>query len=154
MKLIRNADNLGISLGKFIPEWLIGLCMRIATFMVFWPSAQTKIDGGNFLGQKLYFWNVTDSTKLLFEHEYALPIIPADLAAYLASIGEFALSLFILLGIFTRLSAAGLLIMTLVIQVFVYPGAWALHLLWAAVLIYLIKHGAGSVSLDASIEKA
>ncbi len=30
-------------------------------------------------------------------------------------------------GLFTRISALGLLTMTAVIQIFVYPGAWMTH---------------------------
>jgi hypothetical protein len=44
--------------------------------------------------------------------------------------------------------AAGLLFMTLVIQVFVEPGGWPVHLLWAGPLAYLIARGPGAVSLD------
>jgi putative oxidoreductase len=52
------------------------------------------------------------------------------------------------LGLFTRLSAAALLGMTLVIQIFVYPDAWPTHLSWAGLLLPLIALGGGSVSLD------
>ena len=52
------------------------------------------------------------------------------------------------LGLFTRFAALALLGMTLVIQVFVYPDAWPTHLSWAAVFLYLIRHGAGRASLD------
>ena len=38
--------------------------------------------------------------------------------------------------------------MTLVIQLFVYPGAYATHGTWAAVLLYLMAHGPGKLSLD------
>jgi putative oxidoreductase len=54
----------------------------------------------------------------------------------------------ILVGLATRLSAAALLVMTLTIQVFVYPGAYPTHGVWAAVLLYLMKQGAGPISLD------
>ena len=38
--------------------------------------------------------------------------------------------------------------MTLVIQTFVYPDAWPMHLTWAALLILLMARGGGAVSLD------
>ena len=57
------------------------------------------------------------------------------------------------LGFATRLSALGLLIMTAVIQVFVYPESWSVHILWAAILVYLIKHGGGKISLDHLLNK-
>jgi len=38
--------------------------------------------------------------------------------------------------------------MTAVIQVFVYPGAYPTHGVWAAVLLYLIAQGPGAISID------
>lgn len=140
-------------LGNLIPEWLINLAARVGIFMVFWGSVQTKIEGWTIAGQHLKFWNVTDSTFLLFDFEYGIPLIPSEISAYMASFGEFFLSLGILFGVLTRLSAFGLLIMTAVIQIFVYPNAWPLHLLWAALLLYLIRQGGGKLSLDGVIFK-
>ncbi|OIQ47757.1 MAG: hypothetical protein BM565_05085 [Gammaproteobacteria bacterium MedPE] len=134
-----------------IPEDIIALVARIAVGLVFWRSAQTKIDGSTILGQKWQFFNVSDSTFTLFEYEYELPIIPSDIAAYLATYGEFFLGGAIILGLFTRLSAIALLGMTLVIQIFVYPDAWPTHIMWLVPLLYLIKHGGGKASVDSLI---
>jgi len=38
--------------------------------------------------------------------------------------------------------------MTTVIEIFVYPLAWATHLQWAAMLLVLLCRGAGELSLD------
>jgi len=38
--------------------------------------------------------------------------------------------------------------MTLVIQLFVYPGAYPTHGVWAAVLRYLVARGGGVLALD------
>ena len=38
--------------------------------------------------------------------------------------------------------------MTLVIQIFVYPDAWATHLSWAGLLLPLIALGGGKLSVD------
>lgn len=131
-----------------IPEDVIALIARVAIGLVFWRSAQTKIDGSTILGQKWQFFNVSDSTFTLFEYEYELPIIPSDIAAYMATYAEFFLGGAIILGIVTRLSALGLLGMTLVIQIFVYPDAWPTHIMWLVPLLYLIKHGGGKISVD------
>ena len=45
-------------------------------------------------------------------------------------------------------SALALLAMTLVIEIFVYPDAWAIHLSWAGLLLPIICRGAGPISLD------
>jgi len=131
-----------------IPEDILALIARIAIGLVFWRSAQTKIDGSLILGQKWQFFNVSDSTFTLFEYEYELPLIPSDISAYMATYGEFFLGLAIMLGLLTRFSALGLLAMTLVIQVFVYPDAWPTHIMWLVPLLYLIKNGGGKLSLD------
>ena len=131
-----------------LPEWVVAVPVRLAVFSVYWRSVQTKITGWDVLGQHLKFWAVTDSTFTLFQYEYALPVLPYELAAYIATFAEFFLSLAILFGVFTRAGALGLLVMTAVIQVFVYPDAWNVHILWAALLLYLIRYGAGALSLD------
>jgi putative oxidoreductase len=77
-----------------------------------------------------------------------LPIIPSALAAVMATLAEHIFAVTLALGFATRLSAAALLGMTLVIQVFVYPDAWITHGLWAACFLVLIAKGPGAISLD------
>jgi len=136
-----------------LPEWLVSLVIRFAVVSVFWRSAQTKISGWELFGQNFKFWNVSDSTFLLFDYEYSVPLLPVEFAAYSATFGEFFLSLAIFVGLLTRLSAVGLLVMTAVIQFFVYPDAWNVHILWAGLLLYLIKYGGGAVSVDHLLKK-
>jgi putative oxidoreductase len=38
--------------------------------------------------------------------------------------------------------------MTAVIQIFVYPDAWTVHIVWAASLLGLIRQGGGIFALD------
>ncbi len=136
-----------------VPTWFVSLLTRFAVASLFWRSVQTKISGWGLFEQSWKFWNVSESTFLLFENEYSVPLLPVKLAAYLATFGEFFLSIAIVLGLLTRLSAVGLLIMTAVIQVFVYPDAWNIHILWAALLFYLIKYGGGTISIDYLLHK-
>jgi len=75
-------------------------------------------------------------------------LLSAELGATLAALGEHILPVLILLGLGTRLAALGLLVMTAVIQLLVYPGAYPTHGVWAAVLLYLMARGPGRVSLD------
>lgn len=153
MNILPKVDSLAKSISALIPDWLVAIVARGAIFFVFWQSVQTKLGGSSLLGQKFMFWEVTDSTLMLFEYEYDIPLLSPEFAAYLATFAEFFLSLGILLGLLTRLSAAGLLLVTIVIQLFVYPNEWTVHLLWAALLLYLIKYGPGRISLDALIKK-
>ena len=94
-------------------------------------------------------FTLKDSTWFLFEHEYALPLIPTHLAAVLATVAEHLLPALLILGLFSRVSALGLVAMTAVIQIFVYPDAWMTHGLWAAALLALIARGPGRLSVDA-----
>ena len=127
-----------IDMMSAVPEWILALAARIAVGMVFWTSARLKVDG----------FALKDSTYFLFEYEYALPLIPSDWAAVLGTIGEHVFPLMLFVGLGARFGALGLLVMTAVIQTFVYPGAWALHLLWATALLTIIIRGPGLLSLD------
>ena len=133
---------------KSIPEDVIAITARLAIASVFWRSAQTKISGWELFDQSWQFYNVSGSTLMLFQYEYDLPLINYKIAAYMATFSEFFLSLAIVVGIMTRLSALALLIMTGVIQIFVYPDAWPTHIMWAAILFYIIKYGPGKLSVD------
>lgn len=124
---------------RFVPDWLIALTCRLGIAGVFFLSARTKVDG---------VITLKEQTFTLFQYEYNLPLLPPDIAAYLATYAEHILSIALVLGIMTRLSAVGLLVMTLVIQVFVYPDAWPTHLIWAGPLLYLIGRGGGALSVD------
>ena len=114
------------------------LALRLFPAAVFWQSGRSKVEG----------FQIKDSTWFLFEQEYKLPLIPSDWAAVLATLAEHALPVLLVLGIATRLSALGLLGMTAVIQIFVYPEAWTTHGLWAACFLALIAQGPGRLSLD------
>lgn len=135
-----------------VPASLTAFVARFSIAAVFWKSGQTKIQGLSIdivEGRFEFGWpELSDTALFLFEEEYALPLISAELAAPLAAIAEHILPLFILLGLATRFSAFGLLVMTLVIQIFVYPGDYAMHGTWAAVLLYLMANGAGMFSFD------
>ena len=135
-----------------IPYSAIALLARFSIAAVFWTSAQTKVQGLviNLVdGQVQLGWpRLSESAVALFRDEYKLPLLPPELAAVLAASAEHGLALLLLLGLATRLSALGLLGMTLVIQLLVYPGAYATHGTWAALLLMLVASGPGMLSLD------
>ena len=59
----------------------------------------------------------------------------------------------LLVGLATRFSALGLLGMTAVIEIFVYPDAYPTHGVWAAVLLWLVALGPGRVSIDHALAR-
>lgn len=140
-----------------IPQSFIALLGRFSIAAVFWRSGQTKVEGfaldivqGNFT---LGWPSLSDNAVFLFKEEYQLPFIAPELGATLAAFAEHMFPILILFGLATRLSAFALLGMTAVIQLFVYPGAFPTHGVWAAVLLYLMATGGGVVSLDHWIKK-
>jgi putative oxidoreductase len=118
-----------------VPYWLLAIPLRAAVATVFWNSAVAKLAN----------W---DTTISLFTDEYALPLLPPKVAAYMAVTIELTTPVLLVFGLFTRFAALILLGMTAVIEVFVYPLAWPTHIQWAAMLLVLLCRGAGKVSLD------
>lgn len=146
--LLRHA----IALFGRIPDSLIAFVGRFSIAAVFWKSGQTKIEGlaidllsGEF---DVGVPHLSDNALFLFRDEYRLPIIPPEIAAPMAAFAEHFFPVLILLGLATRFSALALLVMTLTIQIFVYPDAYPTHGVWAAVLLYLMARGPGRISLD------
>jgi putative oxidoreductase len=122
-----------------LPPSLVLLVQRLGIAAVFFMSGRTKVDG---------FLTVNDTAFELFRTEYALPLIKPEIAAYAATYSEHLFPVLLVLGLFTRFAALGLLGMTLVIQTFVYPDAWPTHLSWAGLLLPLVAFGGGKLSLD------
>ncbi len=137
--LALHINTLFLPLARLVPDTLLALLARLAVAYTFWSSGRTKVDG---------LLSVTDTTKYLFAEEYKVPLIPPDIAAYMAAYAEHLFPILLLLGLFTRFAALSLLIMTLVIQLFVYPDAWNVHMWWAVAMLYLIRTGGGNWSLD------
>lgn len=135
-----------------IPQSLVALLARFSIAAVFWNSGQTKVSGfalNIVTGEFTLSWpHLSDTALALFQDEYKLPFFAPNVAATMAAFAEHLLPMMLLIGLGTRLSALGLLGMTFVIQVFVYPGAYATHGTWAALLLYLISQGPGVISFD------
>ena len=134
---------------------LLALLARVSIAGVFWRSGQTKVEGFAIdlvEGRFEPGWpRLAPQTVDLFRDEYALPIVPPAFAAVVATWAEHLPPLALLLGLATRLSALGLLGMTAVIQLLVYPGAWPTHGVWAVVLLMLVLRGGGAWSLDTAV---
>lgn len=130
--------RLTVPLGRIPADFLL-LIARFGIACIFFLSGRTKVDG---------FLTIKPSTYTLFQTEYRLPILPPEIAAHLATYAEHLFPLMLVLGLGTRVGALGLLGMTAVIEVFVYPDAWPTHLSWAGLLLPVIAWGPGRWSLD------
>jgi len=124
---------------RLLPDSFLLLVARLGAASIFFLSGRAKVEG---------WFTITDGTFDLFATDYALPFIPPHIAAYAATISEHLFSVLLAIGLFTRAGALGLLGMTLVIEVFVYPDAWPTHLSWAGLLLPLLAKGGGRFSID------
>jgi len=132
-------DRIAQRLAALVPQDLVALAARFGIGATFWLSGRTKMEG---------VIAVTDGAIDLFREEFRLPLIDPVVAAHMAAWAETLFPMLLFLGLFTRLSAAALLFMTLVIQVFVYPSGWPDHILWFTALLLILARGPGAISLD------
>lgn len=137
--IISRWNRIADQLTSYINHNLIALAARIAVAAIFFLSARTKVEG---------LLSIKDTTFLLFEEEYKLPLLPPEFAAHMATYAEHLFPILLVLGLLTRLSALALLGMTATIQIFVYPDAWPTHLTWAVPMLYLIGRGGGDWTVD------
>lgn len=112
------------------------LLMRFSIFWVFWRSGSLKVAN-------------MEQAVGLFRDEYRLPVLSPEIAAYLGTAVELAAPCLILVGLFTRLAALSLIGLTLTIQFLVYWNDYPSHLLWLAILVFILTRGPGPYSLDA-----
>lgn len=134
-----------------VARFLAPLFLRVALAVPFFRSGLTKWDAPGVL---------SPGASYLFSDEFRLHLFgqavpfPAPLVfAYGDGVLEIVLPVLLVLGLVTRLSALGLLVMTGIIEL-VVPDAWAtFHLPWAAMALALMALGAGPISLDRLIER-
>ncbi len=114
------------------------LGIRVWIGLVFWKSGQTKI--ADWAG-----------TVALFKDEYKVPVIPPEVAAFLATSVELSAPIMVILGIGARFGALAMLLMTAVIE-FTYMH-FDVHVVWALTLSLILFQGPGAASFDALIKK-
>lgn len=121
---------------------LLALFLRIALAAPFFLSGRTKVVEGSW-------FTISDSTYSLFETDYSGVLLPPHFAAVAAAVSEHLWPLLLVIGLGTRLGAAALIGMTLVIQIFVYPDAWwNVHMTWVGLGLAVLTLGPGRFSLD------
>ncbi len=160
-------------LNEVANAWLLGLLARLtfaAVLLVYFlNSALTKFDGGPFsIADGAYFQIVPTIVEAAEYDASQVAFIPWGLIVYLGSYAEVILPILIVIGLFTRLAALGMIGFILV-QSFVdiafhaveavTIGAWFDNIssaaildqrsLWVFLLLVLILKGAGKLSLDA-----
>jgi len=120
---------------------VVDLAARLYLARVFFLSGWNKIQD----------W---DSTLYLFREEYHVPLLPPDVAAVMGAGGELGLSVMLAVGLWTRFSASGLLVLNLVAVYSYYdslmdsPVALQDHLEWGILLSLLVVGKVRQLTVD------
>jgi putative oxidoreductase len=124
----------------YIPEAALLLFVRIVVAHVFWASGRSKIADGTWISLRP---EIIDQ----FRDDFHTPA--PQILAPLSATMEHMLPILLVLGLFSRFAALGLVGMMLFIQFFVFPDAWwPVHSLWLGLLLTLVVRGGGDWSLD------
>ncbi len=122
---------------------LLNLAIRLYMANIFWKSGYLKYES--------YANGQWEDVVEAFTEYHPIPGVDPQLAAIGGTIGELVLPIMLALGIFTRFGAAGLLVMTLVIQ-FVVPAEYEVHnpqhYFWMLLLAVPMLHGGRILSVD------
>lgn len=119
------------------------LAVRLWIANVFFKSGLTKIQT----------W---DSTLYLFENEYAVPLLPPEVAAFMGTSIELAFPVLLALGLMGRLSAVVLFlfnIMAVISYPDLNPAGVLQHQVWGIMLLVPLLQGPGKLSLDYLIQR-
>lgn len=143
-------------------EYVWPLLLRLFMAWEFWESGITKLRGQNWFA---------DIPWASWQQGFPWPFdkLPLDLNWQLATWGEIVFSLLILFGLFTRFAAVSLIVITAVATAAVHwPAEWSsleelwkgyaitakgfgnfkLALIFIVMLLPLVFHGGGKLSLD------
>lgn len=125
----------------------LGLFLRLYVGWQFFKAGMVKLGD----------WG---ATLALFRDEYHVPLLPAELAAYLGAAGELVLPLLLFAGLLSRPAALALLLVN-GMAVLSYPQLFSFdcpaaindHFYWGIMLLALLVYGPGRISLDQSLAR-
>lgn len=143
--MIQSLGNLYLTITRWVDltQPLLNLAFRLYLAKVFFMAGLTKIKS----------W---DTTLMLFEYEYSVPLFPFDFAAYSATFAELVFPVLLVLGLAGRFSAAGLFVLNIVAAISypdISPAGVNDHYFWGAMLLMLCIYGPGKASVDAWLKQ-
>ncbi|MEM6440097.1 MAG: DoxX family protein [Pseudomonadota bacterium] len=174
-KLMESGRELAQRFERLLDGWLPGLAARFVfaavLFGYYWNSALTKIGDGVLgvfqVSDGAYFQIVPPVVEAAGYDASAVAFLPWGLIVTLGTYSEFVLPILIVIGLFTRLAALGMLVFV-VVQSYVdiafhgvdaetigvlfdrLPSSTILdqRALWAFLLLMLVVKGGGVLSAD------
>lgn len=140
---MKNLYNAFVSFCTAVLAPLANLWGRIWIGLIFWRSGVAKF---NDMEETVENFDPEEDGDFIIS--FLPESIPPEIPAYMATAGELILPALLFVGLFTRISAMGLLIMAIVIQFFVPGFSFDEHYLWMIILLMLVAHGGDKLSLD------
>ncbi len=148
--------------GRALASWaepLFNLLLRLLIAWDFFKSGLTRVEGWKFFttfGVSAEHWQKQVG---LFTDIHPLPLLPPAITALAATVAEILLPILLAIGLFTRVPALGLLIMTAIIEFVAANTPQGIensignhqHVLWMLLFGYLVIRGGGPLSLDGVI---
>jgi len=143
-------------------DYLWPLALRLILAWEFWEAGLTKLNGENW-------FNEVPWADWQMGFTFPFDLLSTDLNWLMATWGELIFAMLLLLGLFTRFAALSLVVVTMVATAAVHwPAEWSsfsslwkgyvitsqgggnfkLPLLFMIMLLPLVFHGAGKLSLD------
>lgn len=149
MKNLLKIHQLSTRFDEFILQWGGAFLSAVLRCYVAWQFLKSGL-------VKIQNWQ---GTLDLFHNEYHVPVLPPDLAAYMGAGGELVLPCFLILGLFSRPAAIGMMAVN-AMAVISYPQLWEFecpaaindHFYWTIMLLVVLVFGAGRFSLDAVLK--
>ena len=156
---------------RVVPYALVALILRLVMARAIFLAGQAMVSGpdvplslGGFAYSIILPAQVRPEVLDAFATKFAaVPLsssfiahgfITHDFITHGFAYAEFLLPLCLIVGFATRVAAFLLLAMTVVLQVYVDPGAlWTLHAYWFSLLLVLTTLGGGAISLDRLIRQ-
>lgn len=174
-KIVALHDTVFSALQRSLEDWLPGLLARLvfaAVLLVYFLNSVSRKFGEGFPGifsvsDNAYFQILPSVVEQYGYDASQVPFFPYDIIVYLGTYCELVLPILIVIGLFTRLAALGMIgfvcVQSYVDIVFHHAdaetiGAFFDHLsdsaildqraLWIFLLVYLVIRGPGRISLD------
>ncbi len=138
--LVQKAFTLDALYGRVLSAItpLIELALKLWVANAFFKSGLTKIQS-------------FETTIMLFEYEYSVPLLSPIVAAYMGTAAELVLPILLVIGLAGRYVALALFAFNIVAALS-YPDISAMglsqHALWGMALLMLALYGPGKWSLD------
>jgi putative oxidoreductase len=141
------------------PYAVVALVLRLLLARAFFLAGQEMLDSPpvsfTVYGANVSFMlpaHIKDAALQLFGTHFPGTAVPTAVTAGLFAYAEFILPVLLVIGFATRYAATFLLVLMVLTQIYLAPGAfWSLHVYLIGLLLVVMSCGPGELSVDAVI---